>query len=120
MSNEKEYTKEEITAIEDKELREENLTPDRELSMDEIEQVTGGTFLPNKYENAEYAEAGITVVKHTILKDDFIWKGQHLDHGDANAVMAFYRKNGRVPASLAETERRKAGGAELDKGDLWK
>ena len=120
MNNEKKHTKEEITAIENEELRDANLTPSRELSMDEVEQVTGGTFLSNKYENAEYAEAGITVEKHTILKDEFIWKGQHLNHSDANAVVAFYRKNGRAPASLAETERKSTGGVELGSGDLWK
>ena len=54
---------EEILAIEDEELRKADLTPGRELSMDETEQVTGGTFLPNKYENDEYAEAKIPILE---------------------------------------------------------
>jgi hypothetical protein len=44
MSNEKKYTREEIRAIIDEELRKANLNPDRELSADEMEQVSGGHY----------------------------------------------------------------------------
>jgi len=74
MRNEKKYTWEAILPIEDEELRKADLTPGGELSMDNTEPVTGGTFLPNKYENDEYAEAGIPILKHTVLKHVFLLK----------------------------------------------
>ena len=42
MSNEKKYTREEIRAIIDEELRKAGLTPENELSMDEMENASGG------------------------------------------------------------------------------
>ena len=42
MSNEKKYTREEIKAIVNEELRKAGLTPSREISADEMEQVSGG------------------------------------------------------------------------------
>ena len=44
MSNDKKYTREEIRAIIDEELRKANLNPDRELSADEMENVSGGGY----------------------------------------------------------------------------
>ena len=44
MSNEKKYTREEIKAIVNEELRKANLNPDRELSADEMENVSGGVY----------------------------------------------------------------------------
>ena len=42
MSNEKKYTREEIRAIVDETIRKAGLTPKNELSMDEMENVSGG------------------------------------------------------------------------------
>ena len=46
MSNEKKYTQEEIKAIVDEELRKANLTTAKELSMDEMEEASGGSDAP--------------------------------------------------------------------------
>ena len=42
MSNEKKYTREEIKAVIDEELRKANMSMGKELSMDEMENVSGG------------------------------------------------------------------------------
>ena len=44
MSNEKKYTQEEIKAIVDEALRKAGLTPSREISADEMEQISGGHY----------------------------------------------------------------------------
>lgn len=45
MSNEKEYTREEIRTIVDKELRKANMSLNTELSINEMEGVSGGRML---------------------------------------------------------------------------
>ena len=73
-----------------------------ELTVEELEQVSGGTFWPNSYHKNEYADAGIRVVDHFFACDEFWWNGKDIGHEDANAVVYFYQQKGRVPESVEE------------------
>ena len=54
MDSEKKYTPEEINAIVDEELRKAGLNPGRELSADEMEQVSGGAYIiPSTHEEID-------------------------------------------------------------------
>ncbi len=78
----------------------------RELSVEELEQVSAGTFDRNKYEDNEYANAGIKYVYHILAKNEFWWNGSDIGHNNANAVVFFCQANGgRQPASLEEAIR---------------
>ncbi len=73
-----------------------------ELTAEELKQVVGGNFFPNAYSESEYASVGITVVTHIFAFDEFWWKGKDIGSGDADAVVNFYQKTGRVPKSVEE------------------
>ena len=74
-----------------------------ELTMNQMEQVNGGTFNDNKYKDLEYANAGIRCVSHLIACNEFWWNGNDIGHDNANAVVFFSKNNGgRQPASLEE------------------
>ena len=79
-------------------------TESKELNQEEMENVAGGTFNDNKYSDSEYESVGITVVKHTIARDEFWWKGTNIYHGNANRVVEFYKKTGRIPDSVEEAK----------------
>ena len=53
MSNEKKYTQEEMKAIVDGILRKSNLSPTREISMDEMGHVAGGRTLPKTHQEID-------------------------------------------------------------------
>ena len=66
MSNEKKYAREEIRAIIDEELRKAGLTPENELSMDEMEKVSGGYGkydVPNSHEDIDRIWDAIEAIK---------------------------------------------------------
>ena len=67
MSNDKKYTREEISAIIDEELRKANLHPDRELSADEMENVSGGGYntyvVPETHEDIDKIWDAIEAIK---------------------------------------------------------
>ena len=73
-----------------------------ELTMNGMEQVSGGTFTDNEYEDSEYANVGIRIVSHLIARNEFWYKGQDIGHDQANMVVQFYRTIGRQPRSLEE------------------
>ncbi len=73
-----------------------------ELSMNEMEQVNGGNFWPNVYSESEYASVGIKVVNHIIAFDEFWWKGEDIGSNDADQVVYYFKKTGRVPESIEE------------------
>ena len=73
-----------------------------ELTMNEMEQVSGGTFNDNKYKDSEYANVGIRIVPHLIARNEFWYNGQDIGHDQANMVVQFFRTIGRQPVSLEE------------------
>ncbi len=77
----------------------------RKLSLEEAEQMAGGTFDSNDYKDREYAYAGIKVVTHFFAKDEFWWNGTNIGHDNANAVVFFCQNHGGQPASLEEALR---------------
>ena len=86
----------------------------KELNQEEMERTAGGTFNANHHTDSEYANVGIRVVKHTILCDEFWWKGSDIGHYDANWVMKFYKETGRIPNSVKEAyDRFHPGGCDL-------
>ena len=77
----------------------------RELSVEELEQVSAGTFDHNKYRDCDYANAGIGYVYHLIARNEFWWNGTNIGHDNANAVVFFCQYHGGQPASLEEALR---------------
>ena len=66
MSNEKKYTQEEIRAIVNEELRKAGLTPSREISADEMENVSGGYGkydVPKSHEDIDRIWDAIEAIK---------------------------------------------------------
>ena len=59
----------------------------KELNLNELEKVNGGTFTLNYYWQNEYEEAGIKVVTHFIEKDEFWWNGENIGEKGANSVV---------------------------------
>ena len=66
MSNEKKYTREEIRAIVNEELRKAGLTPENELSLDEMENASGGYGkydVPKSHEDIDRIWDAIEAIK---------------------------------------------------------
>ena len=51
---------------------------------------------------SEYASCGITVVNHIIAFDEFWWNGEDIGSNDADQVVYYFKKTGRVPESIEE------------------
>ena len=77
----------------------------RELTMEQMEAVVGGTFTPNLYSVHTYKDAGIKVVRHFIDKDEFWWNGENIGHYNANAVTYYKLAFGYVPATVDDAVR---------------
>ena len=73
-----------------------------ETTMNEMEQLSGGTFNDNKYNDSEYANVGIRIVSHLIARNEFWYKGQDIGHDQANMIVQFFQTIGRQPVSLEE------------------
>ena len=71
----------------------------------DLEQVTGGNFLPNRHSESEYASVGITVVTHFFANDEFWWNGEEIGHSGANAVYFYRQEKGIMPKSVAHAVR---------------
>ena len=72
------------------------------IKTNELEKVSGGSFIPNCYTKIEYATCGITVIDHVIAPDEFWWQGGRITCSDADRVMKFAIDHGRQPFSLSE------------------
>ena len=77
----------------------------QELKPEEIEQVSGGNFLPNDYSDIEYTSCGITVIHHMLKFDEFIWQGKDIGFINANKVMYFTIHTGRQPYTVEEAKK---------------
>ena len=75
-----------------------------ELKVNELDQVTGGNFIPNEHSDEEYRECGIMVVNYIFYDDLFVWKGQQLGCFEAHHVVEFMRGFGTLTKVLAEEE----------------
>ena len=76
-----------------------------ELKVNELDQVTGGNFIPNEHSDEEYRECGIMVVNYIFYDDLFVWKGQQLGCFEAHHIVEFIEANGCQPDTLEEAER---------------
>ena len=82
MSNDKKYTREEIRAIIDEELRKAGLTPENELSMDEMENVSGGYGkydVPKSHEDIDRIWDAIEAIKKAHGQDIAYMSAVELD-----------------------------------------
>ena len=83
MSNEKKYTQEEIKAIIDEELRKAGLTPCREISADEMENVSGGGYctyvVPKTHEDIDKIWDAIEAIKKAHGQDIAYMSAVELD-----------------------------------------
>ena len=50
----------------------------RELRLDELNLVSGGTFTPNKYSEATYHELGISTCYHLFDRDEFYFNNRRI------------------------------------------
>ena len=73
-----------------------------EMRQEDLEKATGGTFVPNRYTESEYASAGIKCVTHLIEKDEFWWRGENIGEQNANTIMYYTQHKGYAPDSLQE------------------
>jgi hypothetical protein len=76
-----------------------------ELKVNELDQVTGGNFIPNLHTDEEYRNCGIMVVNNIFYDDLFVWKGQQLGCFEAHHIVEFIKANGCQPDTLEEAER---------------
>ena len=82
MSNEKKYTQEEIRAIVNEELRKAGLTPSREISADEMENVSGGYGkydVPKSHEDIDRIWDAIEAIKKAHGQDIAYMSAVELD-----------------------------------------
>ena len=82
MSNEKKYTREEIRAIVDETIRKAGLTPKNELSMDEMENVSGGYGkydVPKSHEDIDRIWDAIEAIKKAHGQDIAYMSAVELD-----------------------------------------
>ena len=86
-------------------MSEEKIMNDEILTEDELDEVSGGTFTPNRYGKKSYKRANIKVVTHFFEANEFWWKGQNIGHDNANALVFFHYKNRRRAKTLEEALR---------------
>ena len=83
MSNEKKYTREEIKAVIDEELRKANMSMGKELSMDEMENVSGGGYctyvVPETHEDIDKIWDAIEAIKKAHGQDIAYMSAVELD-----------------------------------------
>ena len=83
MSNEKKYTREEIKAIVNEELRKAGLTSGQEISLDEMENVSGGGYctyvVPETHEDIDKIWDAIEAIKKAHGQDIAYMSAVELD-----------------------------------------
>lgn len=82
-------------------MTEEKILEEEILNENELEQVVGGTFTANKYSEAEYNAAGITVNTHFFGEDEFTWRNKKYEYWHANAIVYYCKHhNSTQPKSF--------------------
>ena len=59
-----------------------------ELTLDELNQVAGGTFTSNKYSKSFYHACGISTCYNFFDKDEFMFMGRTISYQQANEIVA--------------------------------
>ena len=59
-----------------------------ELTLDELNLVTGGTFTSNKYSKSTYHSFGISTSYNFFDKDEFMFMGRTISYQQANEIVA--------------------------------
>lgn len=73
---------------------------DEILKDGQLDQVAGGTFTPNKYDERVYNQAGISTEYHTFEKDEF-WakdqngKNQAITYEQANWAVEYWQTHNK-------------------------
>lgn len=72
------------------------------LSDEQLETISGGYLIPNKYAIEIYKSAGIKVKEKFFSQDEFFWNGQRVDYTTANMITFFKRNEKNQPNSIEE------------------
>ncbi len=59
-----------------------------ELTLDELNLVSGGTFTKNRYSKGTYHSVGISTSYNFFDKDEFMFMGQKISYQKANEIVA--------------------------------
>ena len=59
-----------------------------ELTMDELNLVSGGTFTKNRYSKGTYHSVGISTSYNFFDKDEFMFMGRTISYQQANEIVA--------------------------------
>ena len=90
------------TAEEINTFLEEMFQKPEKMSLDELEQVSGGS-LQSLFKDKEYAAAGVEIIGPGIFKNDgYKYNGIQIYPSVANRIVVFYQKTGRRPVDMFE------------------
>ena len=75
---------------------------DEILDDEQLDQVAGGTFTPNKYDERIYNQAGLRTQYHVFEKDEFFAKSETgkevpITYDQANWAVAYWQRTGNQP-----------------------
>ncbi len=73
-----------------------------QLNDDELDAVSGGTFIPHEFLDVYYERAGIKIVNHFWKKDEFWYNGKNIGHEKATAVALYFHHNKKFPNSVEQ------------------
>ena len=63
-----------------------------ELTLDELNQVAGGTFTSNTYSKSTYHSVGISTHYNVFDKDEFMFMGRAISYEQANEIVALAKR----------------------------
>lgn len=63
-----------------------------ELTLDELNQVAGGTFTINTYSKSVYHSVGISTRYSFICEDEFMFMGRGISYQQANEIVALAKR----------------------------
>ena len=69
-------------------IKNDRVIDDEELTAEELEQASGGTFFPNQYSKNQYHKVGISTNFHTFGRDEFFFMGNPISYETANRIVS--------------------------------
>ena len=63
-----------------------------ELTLDELNQVSGGTFTSNTYSKSTYHSVGISTRYNFFCEDEFMFMGRGISYQQANEIVALAQR----------------------------
>ena len=63
-----------------------------ELTLDELNQVAGGTFTSNKYSKSTYHSVGISTRYNFFCEDEFMFMGRGISYQRANEIVTLAKR----------------------------